>query len=128
MALSSYTTDLSKEEFEEQLIDRIYQQEWRYAVTYDKSAPHEYFMYYKNPELMRAIGHYIDKYGIDTKFYSKDVRYGIIGNYRYFHGNTYDNKSLMNRARNVPEHLGMHNYTDEMRAKYMANPAVVGEA
>lgn len=127
MALSSYTTDLSKEEFEEELIDRIYQQEWVYAKTYDKTAPHEYFMYYKNPELMKAIGHYIDKYGIDEKFYSSDVRYGLIGNYRYFHGNTYDNKSLMNRAKNVPVHLG-NNYTDEERAHNMQYIKVRGLA
>ena len=119
---------MSKEDLEDYLVEKIYEQTWRYAKTYDTKAPHEYFLMERNPQLFREIGYWIDLYGEDIPYYKTMVRYGFIGNYRYWHYNTYVHDSIMNRARNVPEHMGLKNYTPELRAKYMANLNIKGEA
>lgn len=120
--------EMSQHELEDYLIDKLYNQKFRYAKTYDKKAPHEYFLMEWNEELFREIGYFIDEYGEDIPYYSSMVRYGFIGNYRYWHYNTYVHDSIMNRAKNKPEHMGMDNYTPEVRAGYMKNPMIIGEA
>lgn len=120
--------EIDKDTLEDILIDAIYRQTWKYAKTYDTKAPHEYFLMAKNEKLFRAIGYWIDRYGEDHPYYRTTVRYGFIGNYRYWHYHTYVHDSIMNRAKNVPTHMGMSNYSPEVRAKYMKNPNVSGEA
>lgn len=110
----------NQKQFENHLIGLIRPQRWKYASTYDKTAPHEYILMEWNEELFRFIGEYIEKYGVDTFFYKSPVRYGHIGNYRYWHYNTYVHDSVMNRARN-------NNYSEKLREKYLKDKYVVGE-
>lgn len=122
-------SDMSQEDHEQWLIERIYEQQWKYAKTYDKTAPHEYIVYPWNKELFNGIGDYIDKYGWDTKYYNSDVRYGLIGNYRYWHYHAYSDDAIMNRARDVPVHMSMKdNYSPELREHYMKVGYIKGEA
>lgn len=111
----------NREQFEQYLIALIRDQQWKYATTYDKTAPHEYILMEWSEDLFRAIGDYIERYGEDTFFYKSPVRYGYIGNYRYWHYNTYVHDSVMNRALN-------NDYSDEVRAKYMKEKFIIGEA
>lgn len=118
----------NQKQFEQYLIGFIRLQKWKYATTYDKSAPHEYILMEWNEKLFRDIGDYIAKYGEDTFYYKASVRYGYIGNYRYWHYSTYEIDSVLNRALNRPEHMGMTNYSKEIRAKYMKIKYISGVA
>lgn len=119
---------MSQQDYEDYLVEKIYNQKWKYAKTYDTKAPHEYIVMSWNAQLFREIAKWIDKYGEDHPYYRTTVRYGFIGNYRYWHYNTYLHDSIMNRAKNVPEHMGYKNYSEEVRAQYMKNLWVKGEA
>ncbi len=121
-------TNMSKEDHEKYLVGLIIVQQWKYAKTYDTKAPHEYIVMEWNTDLFNAIADFITKYGWNTKYHSSDIRYGFIGNYRYWHYNTYVHDSIMNRARNVPVHMGMANYSPKLRTQYMKSGYIKGEA
>lgn len=111
----------------DKLIKKIQNEKWRYAKTYSDTAPHEYILLCWNEELFNEITKIIDNEGINEKFYKSTVRYGYIGNYRYWYYNTYEWNSVLNRAPNTPTHLG-NNYTPEEKTRYLIELDVVGKA
>jgi len=72
------------------LISAIEKQEWRRAKTYEKIAPHEYFLESDNRSLFRLFKNTIYKYGVNELFrLSKKMspypcRYMYLGKYRYW--------------------------------------------
>ena len=67
------------------LIDK---QEWTFAKTYAKIAPHEYFVDKSNIELFDKLNKFIDEYGVDEMFELSDTkheyRYLNLEKYRYW--------------------------------------------
>jgi hypothetical protein len=65
--------------------------EWIFAKTYAKTAPHEYVVYDRlSPEMQVEYDWFIQqivKHGVDEKFYSKTFRYLYFEDRKYW---TYD--------------------------------------
>lgn len=68
-------------------------QEWTFAKTYAKTAPHEYFLYHQNPELFKALVDKIAQSGVDEYFYKRKFTYLYLGKYKYWRMD-----SVMNRT------------------------------
>jgi len=76
--------------------------EWKWAKTYEKTAPHWYIMGFKPSSMYYGIlkfKEYIKKNGIAEKFFSKYYNVLIIGEYKYWVMGSYKHKSVsLNRA------------------------------
>ena len=120
-------SNMTKRDMEEYLLPLVREERWKYATTYNETAPHEYILMEWNEQLFRALAHYIDVHGEDTTWHGQPTRHGHLGKYRYWHYHTYAQDSVMNRALDVPEKNGI-NYPQELRDKYMKKEYVQGEA
>lgn len=82
----------------EQLEEMCNQQKWKWAKTYAKFAPHEYFLKPMNYLLFKALKRFIAEEGVEEEFriYStvKMYKYYYVGDYKYW---GYD--LVMNRTR-----------------------------
>jgi len=72
------------------LIQTIKNQIWTRAKTYEKDAPHEYFVVFGNWDIFKFFKEIIDKYGVNELFQSPRTKepykckYLYIGKYRYW--------------------------------------------
>lgn len=73
---------------EDDLLKRVEMQRWTFAKTYERIAPHEYFIIKDNPDLFIKLKECIKKYGKDEVFQlfkSKTKnRYLYLGKYKYW--------------------------------------------
>lgn len=73
-----------------QLEQQIGEQRWKNARTYEKTAPHEYFIDKWNPALFAALRGAINTHGIKEKFQltassrTHTYKYLYLGGYRYW--------------------------------------------
>lgn len=75
------------------LLDLIAKQKFKFAKTYAKTYPHEYFMGNENAELYTALLNEIKDNGYTKNFYNTPFRYVDIDGYKYWH----HGKITMNR-------------------------------
>ncbi|OYT62418.1 hypothetical protein B6U67_04490 [Methanosarcinales archaeon ex4484_138] len=84
---------------------QISEQRWQNAKTYEKIAPHEYFIDKWNPELFAALKDAIHQYGVKEKFQLTKTsrvytyKYLYLGGYRYWNIG-----SVLNRAKHNQSH------------------------
>lgn len=90
------------------LIQDIKAQEWTFAKTYVDTAPHEYFLYYQNPELYEALVEKIEKSGVSERFFRRNYIYLYLGKYKYWYIG-----SVMNRAL-------IKGYTDKQKQELLS--------
>ena len=113
----------------EKLIEQLAGTEWRWAVTYAKTAPHEYILEKEHPELCRWLDKLIKSEGEDKAWYRTTQRYFTIGSYRYFGYTDGSAGSLINRAKNradgnhyetgyTPEEIEQYNQTKRVRGQW----------
>lgn len=77
------------------LVDDIKNQQWTFAKTYADTAPHEYFVYYQNPELFTALSQKIVKSGVQEAFYRRKFTYLYLGKYKYWRMDNIMNRTLI---------------------------------
>ncbi|MCP4612923.1 MAG: hypothetical protein GY845_29880 [Planctomycetes bacterium] len=75
---------------------------WVFAKTYAKTAPHEYAVREKNPDLEYEFIYFVKfirEYGYEEKFWSKTHTYYDVGEWKYWTmGNPVDETTIINRA------------------------------
>jgi hypothetical protein len=76
--------------------------QWIFAKTYAKTAPHEYLVYDKlSAEMQKEYDWFvkqIEEKGVDEKFYQATFRYLYVGDMKYWvHGFEAKDKGILNR-------------------------------
>jgi hypothetical protein len=89
----------------EDLLTRIENQQWKFAKTYAKTAPHEYIVDGWNIELFNEICHLIDTDGYEEMFYDKPFIYYNIGEFKYWHYDTILNRCAIHKSSTVEQTL-----------------------
>ena len=92
--------DTIPKEIEDELLKLVEKQKWTNAKTYEKTAPHEYFIIKDNKDLFIKLSEYIKKYGKYEIFKFDDSetknRYLYLGGYRYWHYSVVMNRTKTN--------------------------------
>ena len=99
--------DMMKHDFT-QLETRIGEQRWQNAKTYEKTAPHEYFIDKWNPALFAALRDAINTHGVKEKFQLTKTsrvytyKYLYLGGYRYWNIGAVLNRTVQDQS-HTPE-------------------------